>query len=328
MFVKKDDIQLVITFTGPGSIQIEAGKEYHEYVNKLVQEIADFLIEHNFYKGKNIRFSSSISFLDVGQMDWDSVVMDPDVKNSIRMHTTAFLKNYSQMKKYGIPCKRGIILAGDSGTGKTMICKALMSEADDITCIITDAYSMFEEEYISDLFSLAQDLSPSLVFIEDIDCIGQERRDFYHGSAPLIALLAEMDGIKERTQIVTIATSNHIETVDKALSERPSRFDQVFRLSRPDYQKRIEILKNLAGRIPISDSVMEYIAERTDGFTPAHLQEIANSMVISQIDKEGEVTEFSRQDVDVLVSQMNYECHNEGIGFTSVLQRNSSTRIE
>ncbi len=80
------------------------------------------------------------------------------------------------------------------------------------------------------MFSIAQDLSPSIVFIEDLDFIGQERRDSYRGTPTLIALLSEMDGIEEKKAIVTIATTNCVEALDKALSERPSRFDRVFKL--------------------------------------------------------------------------------------------------
>jgi len=151
--------------------------------------------------------------------------------------------------KYGVPPKRGIILAGEPGTGKTIVCKALMSEADKITCIATTADGMVMGGYIPELFSVAQALSPSIIFIEDIDFIGQERHDSYRGTPPLISLLAEMDGIAEKNAIVTVATSNSFETLDKALSERPSRFDRVFRITRPAYQQRDELVKHISMKI-------------------------------------------------------------------------------
>ena len=66
------------------------------------------------------------------------------MKKEIRLNTIGFLKNCARLEKYGIPPKRGIILAGEPGTGKTIVCKALMSEADKITCIATTAYGMLE----------------------------------------------------------------------------------------------------------------------------------------------------------------------------------------
>ncbi|GAG28674.1 unnamed protein product, partial [marine sediment metagenome] len=173
MLVEREGIRMVITFDGPGYIQVLASEESQKEVKKLVEDIKEYMNEHNFYRGKRISLSSRISFLNAEQRDWDSIVLDTDMKNSIRLNTIGFLKNVARVQEFGIPPKRGIILAGDPGTGKTIICKALMSEADNITCITTGAYGELSANYISDLYSLAQDLSPSIIFIEDIDFIGQ-----------------------------------------------------------------------------------------------------------------------------------------------------------
>lgn len=314
MLLKKEAVRLVVTFKGVGLVQVEAGSEDHEAVTKLVQAIKDFMHEHNFYQGKRLSFDGRLSFLNTRLRDWDSVILDPDMKNRIRLNTIGFLKNIARMQEFGISPKRGIILSGDPGTGKTVICKALMSEAANITCITADAYSLFTGRYISDLYSLAQDLSPSMVFIEDLDSIGQERNHYYRGYPPLIALLAEMDGIVEKSQIVTVATSNSIETLDKALSERPSRFDWVFNIARPDYHRRVEILKYLAKKIPLPENMVDYIARKTEAFTPAQLQEVPFSMVIAKLCGVGKVTEFSRKDVDDVLSLMNHK-RNGTIGF-------------
>ena len=187
--VEKDNIRLVIIVdTVPrwtNFVQIEAGEKHHGLVKTFIRAIGDFLNKHNFYRGKKLNFDSGISFLNAGQRDWDSVILDPAMKKEIRLNTIGFLKNCARLEKYGVPPKRGIILAGEPGTGKTIVCKALMSEADKITCIATTADGMLDERYIPDLFSIAQDLSPSIVFIEDMDFIGQERHDFYRGTAAI-----------------------------------------------------------------------------------------------------------------------------------------------
>ena len=233
-----------------GFIQIETGEEHHDVIKQIIKDIADFLKEHNFYKGKRLTLDEGLSFLNAGQRDWDSVILDSVMKKEIRIQTTGFLRNHTRLEKFGVRPNRGIILAGDPGTGKTMVCKAIMAEADGITCITTSAYNMYREGYISELFSIAHDLSPSIVFIEDLDSIGQERNYYYRGTPLLIALLAEMDGIEEKTAIVTVATSNSFETLDKALSERPSRFDRVFRLTRPNKEQRSVLVKLIRGKYP------------------------------------------------------------------------------
>ena len=117
------------------------------------------------------------------------------MKKRIYQDTIGYLKHCNELPDFGISSKRGIILSGEPGTGKTVVCKALISEANNITCITTTAYGLQHEGYISDLYAIAQDLSPSIVFIEDLDFVAQERQGFYRGTPPLIALLAEMDGI-------------------------------------------------------------------------------------------------------------------------------------
>jgi len=318
---ERNKIRLVITVDtcrqGTNLIQIEAGEKHNGLVKTIIHAIADLLEKNNFYRGKKINFDRGIFFLNAGQRDWDSVILEPAMKKEIRLNTVGFLKNYALLGKYGIPPKRGIILAGEPGTGKTIVCKALMSEADKITCIAATAYGMLSESYIPDLFSIAQDLSPSMVFIEDMDFIGQERQDFYRGNAPLISLLAEMDGIAEQTAIVTVATTNNLETLDKALSERPSRFDRVFRITRPNYQQRTELVKHLSEKIPLSENVTEYIVEKTNGFTPAQVQEVLHGMVISNSGMGETTMHFNRSDVDSTIALLNIR-KNSTIGFSAV----------
>ncbi len=104
MLVKKEDVLIVISCAAVvGYIQIQASGESHEVVKKLVQEIRDYLKEHNFYKGRKIKFNGKISFLDVEHRDWNSVILDPDMKNSIRLNTIGFLKNIARMPEFGIP---------------------------------------------------------------------------------------------------------------------------------------------------------------------------------------------------------------------------------
>jgi cell division protease FtsH len=303
--LEKNNIRLIIILGASNSVQIEAGEKHHRLVKSFIRSIGDFLNKHNFYRGKNLNFSGGISFLNAGQRDWDSVILDPAMKKEIRLNTIGFLKNCAQLEKYGVPPKRGIILAGEPGTGKTIVCKALMSEAENITCIASTADGMVMGMYIPDLFSVAQALSPSIIFIEDIDFIGQERHDSYRGTPPLISLLTEMDGIAEKNAIVTVATSNSFETLDKALSERPSRFDRVFRITRPAYQQRDELVKHISQKIPLSEDVREYIVEETNGFTPAQIQEVLHGMVIARSAQGEDTMQFNRRDVDSTIALLN-----------------------
>jgi cell division protease FtsH len=238
------------------------------------------------------------------------------MKQEIRMNTTGFLKHREQLIQYGLPQKRGIILAGEPGNGKTIICRALMSEADGITCISSDPYAMCQESYISDLFAIARDLSPSLVFLEDLDFIGQGRDDHFRGETALVALLASMDDIGENQAIVTVGTTNRIEAMDRALSERPSRFDRVFKIERPDGVQRLELLQHMAQKIPLTQDVMEYLVSKTAGFSAAQLQEVSFGMVIARVNAGAQNMEIKCADVDSVIPLINM--HKTGrLGFNA-----------
>ena len=270
--------------------------------------------KENFYRGKKIEFTGQIDFLDVIDKSWDGIVLDTETKADIKANTVGFLEQSEHWIQYGIPAKRGILLSGEPGTGKTIICKALMSEADGITCINANGYALDRDNYVTELYELADNLSPSIVFIEDIDLIGQNRGEFgYQRGSALLALLAVLDGIEERKKIVTVATTNFLESLDKALSQRPSRFDRVIKLTRPSVQQRRELVNHLCRKIPIDENMQEYIAIKADNCTPAQLQEIIFSLVIQFTAGQSELS-FSNADVERAISRINDKSRYQ-IGF-------------
>jgi len=193
-----------------------------------------------------------------------------------------------------------------------------MAEADGITCIMTNAYTLSADEYITDLYEMAQDLSPCIVFIEDIDLIGLNREEYNYQNGPaLLSLLNVLDGIEQRQQIVTVATTNNPETLDKAIRQRPSRFDRVVKLSLPSLEERKELVNLLCQKIPLAEHAREYIARRTEHCTPAQIQEVIYSLVIERHDglsaAHAPDLEFRKDDIDRAISRVNG--HRQQIGF-------------
>ncbi|MFC2039859.1 AAA family ATPase [Chloroflexota bacterium] len=306
MFVIGGDNRIIITVDiNPGwrgAVTIEGPATIKSTIEKSIASILAIVKTENFYRGNKIEYSGRIRFLDIKDRSWDSIVLDSDIKAEIKANTVSFLKRSKQWIEYGIPRKRGVLLAGDPGTGKTVVCKALMAEAEGVTCINTNAYALDSDEYITDLYELAQDLSPSIVFIEDIDLIGQNRMEFGYLRGPsLLSLLSVMDGIEGHDEIVTVATSNCLETLDKALSERPSRFDRVIRFTRPSMEQRRDLVRSLCGRIPLNETIQNYIAVKAENCTPAQLQEMVYSLVIQC----HEISTINKSDIDKAASRIN-----------------------
>jgi cell division protease FtsH len=297
------------------SILVEGPVKRKTEISEFVTGVLALAKEQNFYLGKKIEFAGRLRFLDLKDRSWESIILDENTKREIKANTTGFLNRKDRWEKYGIPPKRGVILAGESGTGKTIICKAIMAEAHGITCINTTAYAMDADEYLTELYELAEDLSPCLVFIEDIDLIGQNRGEFgYQRGNALLSLLSVLDGIEEKKEIVTVATTNYLEMLDKALSQRPSRFDRVIKLTRPSLEQRRELVSRLCQKIPLGEKLQEYVACKTEGCTPAQVQEVIHSMVIELSDGESGPATLSEHDIDFILSRINGR-NGHGIGF-------------
>lgn len=320
LLVQKDDIRLIVTvdinMQWRNSVLAEGAAKGKEKVTNFIAGVLEIAHEQNFYRGKKIEFAGRLRLLDVIGRSWESITVDDAIRREIEANTVSFLRRRQEWEKYGIPPKRGILLSGEPGTGKTVICKALMAEAEGITCITTTAYALAADEYVTELYELAQDLSPSLVFIEDIDLIGQNREESGYQRGPaLLALLAVLDGIEEKKEIVTIATTNCLDALDKALSERPSRFDRVIKLSRPSAEQRLELIRRLCHRIPLDSANQDYLARRTEGCTPAQVQEIVYSLALENSgDISGPDQGFTRDMIDRAISRIDSRSRPIGFG--------------
>lgn len=321
LLVQKGEDRFIVTvdinLRWRNSILVEGTASKKEQASSFVTGVIDLMKEQNFYRGKKIEFAGRLRFLDLSDRSWDSIILDADIKREIRANTVDFLNKTELWTRLGIPPKRGVLLAGEPGTGKTIICKSLMAEAEGLTCITTSAYALSDDDYITELYELAQDLAPCLVFIEDIDLIGQNREEFGYQKGPaLLSLLAVLDGIEEKKEIVTIATTNCLETLDKALSHRPARFDRVIKLTRPGIEQRRDLINRLCERIPLEESARDYIARHSEGCTPAQLQEIVFSLAIEYGESGSGSTALSvgTDVIDRVMSRINSK-NRTGLGF-------------
>ena len=292
-----------------GSVQVQGPAEKKDETDAFVDGFMALAKQENLYRGQKIEFGGRLQFLNVRDKSWNDIILNPATKREVKANTVDFLRRRERWAGYGIPQKRGVLMAGEPGTGKTLVCKALMAEAQGITCVTTDAYRLCSDEYISELYELAQDLSPCIVFIEDIDLIGLNREEYHYQNGPaLLALLNVLDGVEEKHEIVTVATTNNPEALDRAISRRPSRFDRVIRLSLPSLNERRELVGLLCRRIPIDGRIQDYMASKSDRCTPAQLQEIVYSLAIEYphdaSQEPSPCLDLSTDDVDRAVSRI------------------------
>ncbi len=314
LLIEKDDARFVVTVEVhprcDGSVLVQGPEDKKDAIEGFATGVMTIAKKENFYRGKRIEFSERVRFLNVEGKPWHSIILDRATKRELKANTVEFLRRGKRWYGFGIPGKRGVLLAGEPGTGKTLVCKALMAEADGITCITTSAYKLSADEYITDLYEMAQDLSPCIVFIEDIDLIGLNREEYHYQNGPaLLSLLNVLDGVEEKHEVITVATTNNWEALDRAISQRPSRFDRVIKLSLPSQEERRELVSLLCQKIPVDVPTQDYIASKAEGCTPAQLQEIVYGLAIEYRDDSPQAPslylDISRDDIDRAISRIN-----------------------
>lgn len=201
-----------------------------------------------------------------------------------------FLKNPKKYEKLGAKIPRGVLLAGEPGTGKTLMARAVAGEAN--VPFFSISGSEFAEMFVGvgasrvrDLFSKAKKNSPSIIFIDEIDAVAH-KRDARGGAGredeqTLNQILVEMDGFDNESGVIVIAATNRVDMLDKALL-RPGRFDRHVNVTLPERKDRIEILKLHFKNKPLESNVdIEALAAKTVGSSGADLSNIANEAAIT-----------------------------------------------
>ena len=230
-----------------------------------------------------VKSSGGIRFSDVAGED--------EAKENLS-EIVDYLHNPDKYKKIGASMPKGILLVGPPGTGKTMLAKAVAGEAN--VPFFSMSGSEFVEMFVGmgaskvrDLFRQAKEKAPCIVFIDEIDAIGQKRDGRAGGNdereQTLNQLLTEMDGFEENTGVIILAATNRPESLDPALT-RPGRFDRRVPVELPDLKGREEILKVHAKKIHLEEGVdFSQIARMASGASGAELANIVNEAALRAV---------------------------------------------
>jgi len=240
----------------------------------------------NQYIGKCLYSEDGgLQIKEIPAVSWDDIVLSAQTKKDIKMNTLNFLNNKKLMNA-GVN-KRGLVLHGPPGTGKTSIIKALFNEMEGkrVSRLYVTAES-FKYASISSVFDILDYLGSTLFAFEDIDAMGTTR-DRIASNSMLNDLLTNMDGMrKNHNQLVTMATTNRLEMLDEALANRPCRFDRRIEVGLPSDKH----LKSMYFKL-IGHNVDDSIIKLSQKFTGAHVYETVNTAKILSVNEEKNVVD-------------------------------------
>ncbi|PGG96940.1 AAA family ATPase [Blastomyces parvus] len=236
-------------------------------------------------------------FLETPRVRWSDIGGLHEIKERLRKAVERPIKFPDRMKRLNISGKKGILLYGPPGCSKTLMVKALATEAGLNFLAVKGAeiLSMYvgeSERALREIFRKARSASPSIIFFDEIDAIASRRGSGPSGGAGginvLTTLLNEMDGIEELKNVLVVAATNKPEVLDPALM-RPGRLDNILYIGPPDLQARKEILNIWISKSEVDDDVdIDMLAEVTEGYSGAEMVNICETAADGALDEEEE----------------------------------------
>jgi len=300
-------VAVVVDILGKGDVYLRQQGNNQEYITHVSDELFSQL-----KPGTKVAVNNALSIVRIVGNIFDSRVRVMELEESPDMtfdHVGGLEKEIEEVReaveypltkpeifaRVGVEPPKGILLYGPPGTGKTLIAKAVAHEAK--ATFIRMSGSELVHKYIGEgaqlvreLFSLAREKAPTIVFIDEIDAVGSTRtNDGTSGSAEvqrtLMQLLAEMDGFDNRGDVRIMAATNRVDMLDPALL-RPGRFDRVIAIPLPDKAGRSAILAIHSKKMTLIDVDLDRIVEMTENATGADLQAICREAGMMAVRRE------------------------------------------
>lgn len=222
--------------------------------------------------------AAGVTFHPRPELAASDVILPDGLLQKVSDHALGIAEHRESLSEYGQHLKRGILLYGKPGTGKTHTVRYLLSQSEGATAILLSGGSLAR---ISEAATMARALQPSIVVLEDCDLIAEDR-SFGHGPQPLLfEVLDAMDGLDSDADVAFVLTTNRVDMLERALAQRPGRVDLAVEIPLPAPAERTELVKLYARGIPFSPAAVQDAAERTEGTTASFARELVRRAVVA-----------------------------------------------
>ena len=266
----------------------EIATEVREQVERLVRE-------HDIYRGQLLSFDLSehrgnelVSFLPRPELSASDVILPEGVLDTIERHVVHNANRGELLRRHGQHLKRGILLYGPPGTGKTHTVRYLMNRMAGVTVVLLSGRAL--ARLLPNAVAMARRLQPSVLVMEDIDLVAEDR-SMHPGAVPvLFDLLNRIDGVESDADVTFVLTTNRVESVERALSERPGRVDLAVEIPKPDADGRERLLRLYASGVHLDLPDAATIVKDTEGMTASFMRELVRRAVSAELDELADET--------------------------------------
>lgn len=271
-------------FMGASPLNIDVMAEDRAAAEDFVKEVQRFIGKHNVYRGKVLSMdrrdnsanvgggSSGLKFHELPHVDRDGIILPEGLLKRIERQTIEVGKHREALARAGRKLKRGILLHGKPGTGKTLTAMYLASQMKERTVLLLTGRG---QGVIESSCAFARWLEPSMVVIEDVDLIAEDRTT-QNGcnTAVLLELMNEMDGLSNDVDVLFVLTTNRPEILEPALASRPGRIDQAYEVPLPDAACRKRLFELYGKGLEMKVENIDIFVKRTAGASGAFIAEL------------------------------------------------------
>lgn len=290
-----------------GEIKIDEDHIHPEILEKLVIKHEDFTDALKVVRPSAMREV----LVETPNIGWEDIGGLGSIKQNLKEAVEWPMKHPGSFKRMGIRPSRGVLLYGPPGTGKTLLAKAVAkeSEANFISVKGPSLLSMWvgkSEEGIRKIFEKARQVSPCIVFFDEIDSIGGKRGSDQNKVTERVLnqLLSEMDGLDDMKDVLVIAATNRPDMLDTALL-RPGRFDKILLVNAPSVEGRENILKIHTKDMPLAKGIsIKKLSEETEGYTGADIEAFVREAAMVALRESMDATEVKKKHFDEAMSKI------------------------
>jgi hypothetical protein len=278
----------------------------HGLAARLIAAVRALMVNRSVLRGQVLSLGGSSYEPGIGGITFhrrptvtpDQIILPTGLLDRVQRHVAGVAEHRDRLRAAGQHLKRGLLLHGPPGTGKTHTVRYLLGALPDVTVILLAGPSI---QFITDAAQMARALQPALVVLEDCDLVAEDR-DHYGGAQPLLfAVLEALDGLSDDADVAFLLTTNRADVLEPALAQRPGRVDLAVEVPLPDQPARRRLIALYAQALPFSAAALDTAAERTHGTTASFAKELVRRSVLIAAEAGRDITDT---DLDQALHEM------------------------